>query len=210
MSDGGDTTGWQAACLTGDAYDAKFRALESAGQDVHGEANLIASLGVSSVLDAGCGTGRVAIELARRGYQVAGVDRDAEMLQAAHHKAPHLTWYQEDLAELNLLNREAPDRLGRFEAIVMAGNVMIFLDPGTEAVVIANLSRHLAPGGLLIAGFQLIPGGLTLEQYDAYAADAALALAERWSTWDRNPWSSKSDYAVSVHGCLVTSGERLT
>jgi len=74
----------------GDDYDARFTALAQTGQDVHGEAHFIASLGVSSVLDAGCGTGRVAIELARRGLDVVGVDLDAAMLAVARRKAPHL------------------------------------------------------------------------------------------------------------------------
>ena len=30
-----------------------------------------------------------------------------------------------------------------FDAIVLAGNVMIFLAPGSEATVVANLARHL-------------------------------------------------------------------
>jgi hypothetical protein len=64
---------------------------------------------------------------------------------------------------------------------------------------VANLARHLTPGGALVAGFQLHPGGLTMAHYDTYAAQAGLALAERWATWDRQPWSPESDYAVSVH-----------
>jgi hypothetical protein len=81
----------------------------------------------------------------------------------------------------------------------MAGNVMIFVDAGTEEAVVANMARHLAPGGLLVSGFQLQPGSLNLDRYDVFAARAGLELAERWSTWDRNPWGGHGDYAVSVH-----------
>ena len=42
------------------------------------------------VLDAGCGTGRVAIELARRGIEVVGVDADPDMLERARRRAPQL------------------------------------------------------------------------------------------------------------------------
>jgi hypothetical protein len=94
---------------------------------------------------------------------------------------------------------EAPAQRRLFDAVVLAGNVMIFLAPGSEATAVANLARHLAPGGALVAGFQLLPGGLTLLQYDAYATQSGLVLAERWATWDRQPWSAMSDYAVSVH-----------
>jgi hypothetical protein len=55
------------------------------------------------------------------------------------------------------------------------------------------------PGGLLIAGFQLMPGRLTLERYDEIAELAGLALSERWSTWNRDAWDEGDSYAVSVH-----------
>ncbi|HEV2010376.1 MAG TPA: SAM-dependent methyltransferase, partial [Candidatus Limnocylindria bacterium] len=65
--------------------------------------------------------------------------------------------------------------------------------------VIANLVRHRAPGGLLIAGFQLQPGRLSVERYDKIATAAGLTLSERWSTWDRGAWDPRGDYVLSVH-----------
>ncbi|MGE3541597.1 MAG: class I SAM-dependent methyltransferase [Candidatus Tectimicrobiota bacterium] len=183
----------------GEDYDARFTALACSGVDVHGEADFVASLGVTSVLDAGCGTGRVAIELARRGFEVLGVDLDPEMLAVARHKAPHIPWRQGDLASITCWRDAEPGALRQFEAIVMAGNVMIFLAPGSEATVVANLGRHLAAGGVLVAGFQLHPGGFSLAAYDACASQAGLTLAERWATWDRQAWEPGGSYAVSVH-----------
>ncbi len=145
----------------------------------------------ASVLDGGCGTGRVARELARRGVDVVGVDVDEEMLATARRKAPELTWVRVDLASLDLRRT--------FDLIVLAGNVMIFLTPGTEGTVVTTLARHLGPGGRLVAGFQLSPDRLTLARYDELAAGVGLTLAERWSTWDRAPWNARTDYAVSVH-----------
>ncbi|MGI9120650.1 MAG: class I SAM-dependent methyltransferase, partial [Acidimicrobiales bacterium] len=72
----------------GDDYDLRFTDRADAGLDVHGEADLVQALSPASVLDAGCGTGRVTIELARRGIAVVGVDVDAEMLATARAKAP--------------------------------------------------------------------------------------------------------------------------
>jgi hypothetical protein len=82
---------------------------------------------------------------------------------------------------------------------VMAGNVMIFLAPGSEGTVVANMARHLAPGGRLVAGFQLQPGHLDIARYDALATAAGLILEERWATWDGEPWVPGGGYAVSVH-----------
>jgi SAM-dependent methyltransferase len=179
--------------VRGDNYDKRFDVLASTGHDVHGEAEFVVSLGVGSVLDAGCGTGRVAIELARRGLDVAGVDLDASMLGSARHKAPELSWDCADLADPEL-------DLGRqFDAVVMAGNVMIFVTAGTEGAVLASAVRHLRPPGLVIAGFSLRRGGLGVAEYDRLATEVGLHLAERWSTWDRSPFSADDTYAVSVH-----------
>lgn len=179
--------------VRGDNYDKRFDALASTGHDVHGEADFVASLGVGSVLDAGCGTGRVAIELDRRGLDVAGIDLDVSMLDRARQKAPELSWDCADLSDPRL-------DLGRqFDAVVMAGNVMIFVTPGTEGAILATAVRHLRRPGLVVAGFSLRPGGLGMAEYDRLATEAGLHLAERWSTWDRSPFSADDTYAVSVH-----------
>ncbi len=171
-------------------YDQRWEDLAAAGQNVHGEADLTESLGPRSVLDAGCGTGRVAIELARRGLEVTGVDVDASMLEKARAKAPALSWIHADLTGVDL---------GRtFDAVVLAGNVMIYLSPGTEGTVVANLARHVEPGGALVAGFSLETGRLNLATYDTDAQAAGLVLSDRWATWDRQPFKG-GGYAVSVH-----------
>lgn len=176
----------------GDEYQARFDALAAQGADVHGEATFVQGLDPApvSVLDAGCGTGRVAIELAARGLDVAGVDVDPEMLVTARRLAPALPWAEADLAELDLGRR--------FDAVVLAGNVLLFVRPGSQRSVIARCAAHLAPGGALVAGFQL-GRGYGIEELDADAADAGLHLTERWATWDRRPWVPGGEYAVSVH-----------
>jgi trans-aconitate methyltransferase len=179
-----------AGAPRGDAYDRRFAQLAAAGVDVHGEADFVASFSPATVLDAGCGTGRVAIELARRGVDVTGVDLDPAMLGAARRKAPSLRWVDADLATLDLGRR--------VELVVMAGNVLLFTAPGTEPAVLGRLAAHLVDGGRLVAGFSL-GAGLTLDAYDGMAAAAGLTLEARFSTWGRAPCSPDADYAVSVH-----------
>jgi 2-polyprenyl-3-methyl-5-hydroxy-6-metoxy-1,4-benzoquinol methylase len=188
-----------SAVFDGDEYQARFDRLAAQGTDVHGEAAFVDTLDPrpSRVLDAGCGTGRVAIELARRGLDVVGVDVDDGMLAVARRAAPELTWIEQDLATLDLGPETAP-----FDVAVMAGNVMIFVEPGTESDVVAHVARHLArPTGALVAGFQLKTGGYDLARYDADCAAAGLMLTERYATWDRQPFVAGpgADYAVSVH-----------
>jgi len=182
----------------GRSYQARFDALAEQGVDVHGEASLVRSLNPGSVLDAGCGSGRVAIELAHHGIEVVGVDVDASMIAEARRRAPGLTWVQADLATL---------ALGRFfDVVVMAGNVPLFCPVPDRRALVGACAAHVPPGGALVAGFQLdaFSAGLQvqgygLDDYDSACRDAGLTLAERWATWDRQPFIVGGNYAVSVH-----------
>lgn len=196
---GAVSTRWQrTGAPRGADYDARWSSLAASGQNIHGEADLVEGLLRDShdrtVLDAGCGTGRVAIELARRGFTVTGVDADPDMLAVAREKAPDLTWRHGDLADPDTVAGADP-----VDLVLLAGNVMIFLEPGTERRVVTNLAGRLNAGGLLVAGFSLQPGRLTVERYDEVTAAAGLRPVARWATWDRDPFDGGGDYAVSVH-----------
>jgi SAM-dependent methyltransferase len=190
----GTDPGTRRVPLSPDAYDERWTALAAQGASVHGEADLVATLAgppPGPVLDAGCGTGRVAIELARRGYTTTGIDVDPALLDRARAKAPELEWHLGDLANL-----PAPVAPGPFAAVALAGNVMIFVARGTEGAVLANLAARVAPGGLVIAGFQL-NGRLSLAEYDDAADAAGLVPVDRFATWERAPFAG-GDYVVTV------------
>ncbi len=184
---------WRAA-LSIDAYERRFTEMDANGAAVHGEADFITALQPASVLDAGCGTGRVAIELARRGIDVVGVDLDDDMLVAARAKAPQVPWVTADLAVLDL---------GRvFDVVAMPGNVMIFCDPVARGPIVARCAAHLAEAGRLITGFSLERrrDAITVAEYDRACTAAGLELRARFSTWEGNPFVvGDASYAVSVH-----------
>jgi SAM-dependent methyltransferase len=176
----------------GDAYQHRFDALAAQGVDVHGEASFVEALDPAprTVLDAGCGTGRVAIELHRRGLDVVGVDISPEMLATARRAAPALDWHVADLATLDL---------GRsFDAVVLAGNVVHFVAPGSQAAVVERCADHVAPGGALVAGFELGPGRYGVEGLDRHGGGRGLVLEARFAGWSREPWRPGGRYAVSV------------
>ena len=183
----------------GRRYQERFDALAAAGTDVHGEAAFVMTFAPESVLDAGCGTGRVALELARRGVLVVGADRDASMLAVAEDRAGalaerlpgvRLSFVEADLVSLDLAMT--------FDAVVMAGNVPLFADPGTESDLVASVAAHVRTGGVLITGFQL-GRSYSLEHYDLHCAAAGLEPASRYAGWDADRSEPIGDYAVSVH-----------
>ena len=60
------------------AYARRFQTMAERGEDIHGEAGLVNAVlpPPARVLDAGCGTGRIAVRLHEQGYDAVGVDVD--------------------------------------------------------------------------------------------------------------------------------------
>lgn len=200
------TTRWAELTggTTGAEYAERLRKLAADGRDMHGEASFCATLigPPARVLDAGCGTGRVAIRLAELGYRCVGVDSDRSMLEQAYRLQPDLSWHEADLSTLDPAAVGAP-----FELVVAAGNVIPLLAPGTLATTMSVLVAALAPGGALVTGFGLdaahLPRGCPVTstaEYDAACSAAGLELAQRHSDWAGFPFSGQQDgYVVSVH-----------
>ncbi|HEV2887935.1 MAG TPA: class I SAM-dependent methyltransferase [Jatrophihabitans sp.] len=217
-----------AGRASGAEYAARFTRLAATGKDVHGEADFCAGLlpapasqtAPAKVLDAGCGTGRVAIRLADLGYRVVGVDVDSSMLAEARRARPDLPWLTADLAALPDLGRllelaglqapaasQAPaadSQAAGFDLVVATGNVIPLLAPGTLAATVRRLAAVLAPGGLLVAGFGLdsahLPAGCPVTpaaDYLAACAEAGLDEVQRHGSWDGAEESA--GYLVSVH-----------
>ncbi|MFJ4878550.1 class I SAM-dependent methyltransferase [Streptomyces sp. NPDC088745] len=187
----------------GEDYARRFARLAESGHDVHGEAAFCAALlaPAARVLDAGCGTGRIAVRLAELGHRCTGVDIDSSMLAVARREAPAQEWLLGDLSRLDALGLE-PD----FDLVLAAGNVVPLLAPGTEPTVVRHLASALRPGGLLVTGMGLDAAHLplpeptvTLAEFDRWCADAGLVLRQRCATWDADPYEDGGGYAVSVH-----------
>jgi ubiquinone/menaquinone biosynthesis C-methylase UbiE len=94
------------------------------------------------VLDLGCGTGTLCCALAQQGHSVTGVDPAAPMLAIAtsKHHAEKVEWVQSRAEDYRSENR--------FDLIVMMGHVFQILLTDEEVLaVLANMRRHLKPGG---------------------------------------------------------------
>ncbi len=175
-------------------YVERFRSMAAAGRDLAGEARLVdAMVGRGArILDAGCGPGRVAAELARLGHDVVGVDVDPVLIEAAVEDHPGPRWIVEDLAELDLSAHGISEP---FDAIVCAGNVMTFLAPSTRLEVLRRLRGHVHSEGRVVIGF----GAGRDYEFSAFlndARDVGLEPELLLSTWDLRPWSEDSEFLV--------------
>jgi SAM-dependent methyltransferase len=132
------------------------------------------------ILELGCGTGRVLLNLARRGHAVTGLDNSPEMLarlgaklEAAsgrHLPAPP------QIVQAALEDFELPLRYRL--ALMPFNTFMHLLTPSAQLGALERIRRHLGPGGLLALDVPN-PG-------DAYAAqDQGVTLERTFADGDR-------------------------
>jgi SAM-dependent methyltransferase len=100
------------------------------------------------LLDLGCGTGGHAIPLARRGWQVTGVDRAPEMLARAGAKLAERPEVRLELIEGDVRTVD----LGReFDAALMMFAVLGYQTGNRDvAAALSVVRRHLRTGGLFV------------------------------------------------------------
>ena len=99
----------------------------------------------ATLLDAGCGTGRYAGELARRGYAVEGVDRSSELIETARQSVGGYG---------NSVSIRVGDILAlpaaRYDGILCRGVLNDFVNDDARRSVFAAFARALQPSGVLI------------------------------------------------------------
>lgn len=98
----------------------------------------------SPILELGCGTGRVTLDLARRGHRLVAVDQDPRLLEELQRRAGDLE-VEAVVADARAFSLEM-----RF-ALCLAPMQMVQLLGGTagRAAMFACVARHLEPGGTL-------------------------------------------------------------
>lgn len=114
----------------------------------------------AQVLDAGCGTGRYAVELARRGYVVHGIDLSSELIAVAKRSAGSLSHsvsftvgdIQARLRSPRSSRTSARQALGpaRYDVILCRGVLNDVVDDNSRQAVFAAFRSALRPGGVVI------------------------------------------------------------
>ncbi len=114
-------------------------------------ARLLRREGASRVLDAACGTGFGAAELAREGLTVVGVDNDSEVLVYARER------YSSPQIEFECLDLEdegtgAQPRSESFDAVVSFETLEHLLEP---ELALRRLADRLTAGGIVICSLPI-------------------------------------------------------
>ena len=156
--------------LTSDAPLGRIRTTVRAGRD-RMRATLLSwlpdDLGGRRVLDAGCGTGALAVELARRGAAVTAIDLAGNLVDLARERAPR------DLGRGSLDFRTGDmldPALGRFDHVVGMDSLIHYgapdcvrvleaLAPRTEHSILFTFAPRTPPLALMHAVGRLFPRG---------------------------------------------------
>lgn len=100
------------------------------------------------LLDVPCGNGRLALELARRGYRLTGLDQAADFMaegeRAAGEAGLEIQWRVGDMRHLPRLSWPGP-----FDGAFCFGNSFGYHDRAGTAAFLAGLGAALRPGGRL-------------------------------------------------------------
>jgi len=97
-----------------------------------------------SVIDLGCGTGRLTFAMAEKGYDMTGVDGSSEMLSVAYgKKGPGILWINQEFTELDLF--------GTYNAAVsLLDCINHLIDSDMVEKYFKRLQYFIEPGGLFV------------------------------------------------------------
>jgi SAM-dependent methyltransferase len=201
--------------------------------------------GSGPILELGIGTGRLALPLSRRGFQVHGIERSTAMVDRlrAQKGGSDLSMTIGDFSVVEL-----PER---FTLAYLVRNTIMNVTSQEEQVdCFRNVAKHLKPGGRFVIevmipalrqlppgenvrAFTITPTHLGFDEYidltaqisvshhywvidgelttrssrfryvwpselDLMAQMAGLTLIQRWSDWERHPFTSDSQNHISV------------
>jgi len=104
---------------------------------------IMSDRGCKSVLEVGCGTGRVAVRLAEMGYDVAGIDNSEDMLKRARSKGSNVEFFHGDMRSF---------RSGRkFDCAVLMDSCFSYMRTNDDCLAaLSSVAACLKKGGIIV------------------------------------------------------------
>jgi len=147
----------------------------------------------SAVVDLGCGRGRHAIPLSRRGFLVTGVDISEKMLRLARERASRekvsVEWVREDMREF--LRPEA------FDAYISLFTSFGYFGDEESEQVLRNVGRSLKPGGVLLLDLRNAQKGLAGEEDHETLVTVPAGRLRLSVTFDRVPGRAHAEHELT-------------
>jgi SAM-dependent methyltransferase len=158
---------------------------------------------IGSILEVGCGSGRVTELLAASGARVVGIDLSPELLRIAWRR-----FADRPNVQLVIADMRQPALCAQFQAIVAADDPFSHLtsDDDRERAMGA-LASHLAPGGRLLIDALWFPAGQErdteatgrVRSHDMDVHGHAIHVTERWQC-DAETRRCSADYEYTADG----------
>ena len=172
--------------------------LERAAVDVDGILSLVSVAPTARILDLCCGVGRHALELARRDFNVTGVDKTARFLEQARRQARE----QGSVIEFVRQDMRVFRQPNSFDlALNLNTSFGYFEDPADDLKVLRNIHASLLAGGSLVLetiGKEVL--ARIFQERDWSEIDGCLFLHERRPSED---WGR-----MNVRWIKITSGQK--
>jgi len=187
-----------------------YDALDPDRADLQFYLGLVEECGGHRVLDVGCGTGSFALLLARRGYDVVGLDPAGASLAVARNKpdAHLVTWVEGNAREVTTSDRDV---------VTMTANVaQAIADPRDWALALRAVHRALRPGGTLVFETR-DPAARAWEGWTREATQRTVVVPEvgevtHWTQLTDVVWplvGFRSTWRFAADGAVLTSDSTL-
>ena len=127
-----------------DIFQDRFHINENSGQEIEFIDKFASERGYKKILDVPCGTGRVSVELAKKGYDVTGIDFNPNAIKRAKSKAKGLNavWMEEDMRNMSFNNE--------FDLVTCMWSSIGYFTDEENANFLKSSGKALKPGGAMI------------------------------------------------------------
>jgi len=147
-----DESGWRPETY-GDSYAAAYDELHAYSSEVEDILRTLKSLKITTILEFGSGTGRLAIPLTAGGISVTGVEASRKMMDVMQAKpgSENIEVHHGDFSAIRL------DR--RFDAVLLSRNTLLALTrQDLQIAAVKNAARHTTNDGLVFIDLGIPPG----------------------------------------------------